>query len=58
LSIEQKKRAHTQRQRAEKNNAEVKAPQQLKEEDIQRSENETVKNVAHVSFHFARLRLP
>ncbi|TEB38361.1 hypothetical protein FA13DRAFT_1726028 [Coprinellus micaceus] len=48
LSIEQKKRAHTQRQRAEKNNAEVKAPQQLKEEDIQRSENETVKNVAHL----------
>lgn len=49
LSLEQKKRLHVQRQKAEKNDAEAKAPQQLKEEDIQRSENETTKNVIEVS---------
>ncbi|KAJ3534926.1 hypothetical protein NMY22_g6711 [Coprinellus aureogranulatus] len=48
LSLEQKKRPHVQRQKAEKNNEEAKAPQQLKEEDIQRSENETTKNVAEI----------
>ncbi|KAF6760295.1 Nse4 C-terminal-domain-containing protein [Ephemerocybe angulata] len=46
LSIEQKKRAQGKRAKHEKEHAESKAPQQLKEEDIQRSENETTKNVS------------
>ncbi|KAF5317399.1 hypothetical protein D9611_003937 [Ephemerocybe angulata] len=48
LSIEQKKRAQGKRAKHEKEHAESKAPQQLKEEDIQRSENETTKNVSQL----------
>jgi hypothetical protein len=49
LSIEQKKRVIAKRSKQEKSNEEARRPQELKEEDIQRSENETVKNVAQVS---------
>ncbi|EAU91422.2 Smc5-6 complex non-SMC subunit Nse4 [Coprinopsis cinerea okayama7 len=45
LSLEQKKRANMKREKHEKNTAEEVKPQELKEEDIQRSENETTKNV-------------
>ena len=48
LSIEQKKRTMPKRAKQEKDSTEKKAPQQLKEEDIQRSENETTKNVAEL----------
>ncbi|KAJ6587042.1 Nse4 C-terminal-domain-containing protein [Mycena vulgaris] len=46
LSIEQKKRTVTKRAKFEKDKAEERRPQELKEEDIARSENETTKNVA------------
>ncbi|KAJ7178410.1 Nse4 C-terminal-domain-containing protein, partial [Mycena crocata] len=46
LSIEQKKRTVTKRAKFEKDKAEMRKPQELKEEDIARSENETTKNVA------------
>ncbi|KAJ7594406.1 Nse4 C-terminal-domain-containing protein [Mycena floridula] len=45
LSIEQKKRTVTKRAKLEKNKDEMRKPQELKEEDIARSENETSKNV-------------
>ncbi|KAF8622646.1 hypothetical protein AX15_006758 [Amanita polypyramis BW_CC] len=45
LSIEQKKRAAGKRARLEKNKEDEKKPQELKEEDITRSQNETTKNV-------------
>ncbi|KAJ2925138.1 hypothetical protein H1R20_g11961, partial [Candolleomyces eurysporus] len=48
LSLEQKKRVIARRARQEKSNEEARRPQELKEEDIQRSENETVKNVAQI----------
>ncbi|KAG5635504.1 hypothetical protein H0H81_011023 [Sphagnurus paluster] len=48
LSIEQKKRAVAKRAKLEKNKDELRKPQELKEEDISRSENETTKNVAIV----------
>jgi len=38
------------REKLEKNKAEQTKPQELKEEDISRSTNETTKNVATVSF--------
>ncbi|KAJ7647211.1 Nse4 C-terminal-domain-containing protein [Roridomyces roridus] len=46
LSIEQKKRTATKRAKFEKDKADERKPQELKEEDIARSENETTKNVA------------
>ncbi|KAJ6500013.1 Nse4 C-terminal-domain-containing protein [Mycena vitilis] len=46
LSIEQKKRTFAKRAKFEKDKADERKPQELKEEDIARSENETTKNVA------------
>ncbi|KAF5380522.1 hypothetical protein D9615_004519 [Tricholomella constricta] len=46
LSIEQKKRTTVKRAKLEKNKEELRKPQELKEEDISRSQNETTKNVA------------
>ncbi|KAL6303665.1 Nse4 C-terminal-domain-containing protein [Sparassis latifolia] len=46
LSIEQKKRAAIKRSKLEKNKADMKKPQEITEDDITRSENETTKNVA------------
>ncbi|TFK94530.1 hypothetical protein K466DRAFT_509497 [Polyporus arcularius HHB13444] len=46
LSIEQKKRNIGKRARLEKNKDDMKKPQEIREEDITRSENETTKNVA------------
>ncbi|KAJ7045639.1 Nse4 C-terminal-domain-containing protein [Mycena alexandri] len=46
LSIEQKKRNVTKRVKFEKDKADERKPQEIKEEDIARSENETTKNVA------------
>ncbi|KAJ6625515.1 Nse4 C-terminal-domain-containing protein [Mycena sp. CBHHK59/15] len=46
LSIEQKKRNFMKRAKFEKDQAEERKPQELREEDIARSENETTKNVA------------
>ncbi|KAF8210397.1 Nse4 C-terminal-domain-containing protein [Mycena galopus ATCC 62051] len=46
LSIEQKKRNFTKRAKFEKDKADMRAPQEIKEEDIARAENETTKNVA------------
>ncbi|RPD58216.1 hypothetical protein L227DRAFT_587218 [Lentinus tigrinus ALCF2SS1-6] len=48
LSIEQKKRNIGKRARLEKNQADMKKPQEIHEEDITRSENETTKNVAQL----------
>ena len=48
LSIEAKKRAVTKRSRFEKNEEDKRKPQEIREEDITRSENETTKNVATV----------
>jgi hypothetical protein len=49
LSIEQKKRAQAhKRAKLEKNKEDERRPQELKEEDISRSQNETTKNVAIV----------
>jgi len=48
LSVEQKKRAQSKRTRLEKQEGDLRRPQQITEEDIQRSENETTKNVANV----------
>ncbi|KAJ7703931.1 Nse4 C-terminal-domain-containing protein [Mycena rosella] len=50
LSIEQKQRAANKpREKLEKNKKDQTRPQELREEDIQRSENETTKNVAIVA---------
>ncbi|KAJ7901959.1 Nse4 C-terminal-domain-containing protein [Mycena olivaceomarginata] len=46
LSIEQKKRTFTKRAKFEKDKADMRKPQEIKEEDIARAENETTKNVA------------
>ncbi|KIY67157.1 hypothetical protein CYLTODRAFT_376616 [Cylindrobasidium torrendii FP15055 ss-10] len=46
LSLEAKKRAQTQRAKLEINKADMRKPQEIREEDIARSENETTKNVA------------
>ena len=51
LSIEQKKRAATKRSKLEKNEEDKRKPQELKEEDITRSQNETTKNVAVVGYN-------
>ena len=48
LSIEQKKRAQGKRAKLEKNKEDLKKPQEITEEDITRSDNETTKNVATV----------
>lgn len=50
MSIEQKKRAATKRSKLEKNEEDKRKPQELKEEDITRSQNETTKNVAIVGY--------
>lgn len=49
LSIEQKKRTAAKRAKLEKNKEDMKKPQEITEDDITRSENETTKNVATVS---------
>ncbi|KAI0808035.1 Nse4 C-terminal-domain-containing protein [Fomes fomentarius] len=46
LSIEQKKRTAAKRAKLEKNKEDMKKPQEITEDDITRSENETTKNVA------------
>lgn len=48
LSIEAKKRVVTRRSKLEKNQEDQRKPQEIREEDITRSENETTKNVATV----------
>ena len=48
LSIEQKKRAAVKRAKLEKNKEDMKKPQEIREEDITRSGNETSKNVLEV----------
>lgn len=48
LSIEAKKRAQTKRARLEKDEKDKTKPQEINEEDITRSENETTANVAQV----------
>lgn len=45
LLIEQKKRVLVKRQKQEKVQEEERRPQEIKEEDIKRSDNETTKNV-------------
>lgn len=50
LSVEQKKRNIGKRSKLEKNKDDQRKPQQITEEDITRSENETTKNVAAVRF--------
>ena len=49
LAVEQKKRVVGKRARFEKNEEDERKPQELREEDIARSENETTKNVIDVS---------
>ena len=46
--MEQKKRVVAKRGKLEKDKADQKKPQEITEEDITRSENETTKNVAAV----------
>lgn len=48
LSIEQKKRAQSKRTKLEKDVNDERKPQEITEDDIQRSENETTKNVANI----------
>jgi len=48
LAVEQKKRAVAKRARFEKNKADERKPQELREEDIARSENETTKHVIDI----------
>jgi hypothetical protein len=55
LAVEQKKRAVGKRARFEKNEEDERRPQELREEDIARSENETTKNVIDVSSRFLLL---
>jgi hypothetical protein len=47
--VEQKKRAVGKRSKFEKNKDDERRPQELREEDIARSENETTKHVIDVS---------
>jgi len=49
LAVEQKKRVVGKRAKFEKNKADEQRPQELREEDIARSENETTKHVIDVS---------
>lgn len=49
LAVEQKKRVVGKRARFEKNKEDERKPQELREEDIARSENETTKHVIDVS---------
>ncbi|ESK86219.1 nuclear protein qri2 [Moniliophthora roreri MCA 2997] len=49
LSIEQKKRVTVKRAKLEKNDVDAKKPQEIKEEDISRAENETTKNVSIIA---------
>ncbi|KAH9939785.1 Nse4 C-terminal-domain-containing protein [Epithele typhae] len=55
LSIEQKKRAAGKRAKLEKNKNDMKKPQEIREEDITRSANETTANVAMVERILAEL---
>ena len=48
LAVEQKKRVLGKRAKFEKNKADERRPQELREEDIARSENETTKHVIDV----------
>ncbi|KAH9978578.1 Nse4 C-terminal-domain-containing protein [Lactifluus volemus] len=48
LAVEQKKRVVGKRARLEKNQADERRPQELREEDIARSENETTKHVIDI----------
>ena len=47
--MEQRKRAQSKRTKIEKLTKDLRQPQEITEADIQRSENETTKNVANVS---------
>ena len=58
LSIEPKKRTVAKRAKLEKNKEDMKKPQEITEDDITRSENETTKNVATVSAHAACAMAP
>ena len=58
LSIEQKKRIQGKRAKLEKNKEDERKPQELKEEDIARSQNETTKNVAIVCLLFLKILYP
>ena len=49
LAVEQKKRAVGKRAKFEKNKEDERRPQEMREEDIARSENETTKHVIDVS---------
>lgn len=49
LAVEQKKRVVGKRAKFEKNKADERRPQELRQEDIARSENETTKHVLDVS---------
>ncbi|KAH8828493.1 Nse4 C-terminal-domain-containing protein [Flagelloscypha sp. PMI_526] len=49
LSIEQKQKQQARRIKYEKNKEDMTRPQELKEDDIQKSENETSKNVAELA---------
>ena len=57
MSIEAKKRGPIKRAKLERNESDRKKPQEIREEDIQRAENETTKNVIQVCMrdHFAFL---
>ncbi len=48
LAVEQKKRVVGKRAKLEKNKEDERRPQELREEDIARSENETTKHVIDV----------
>uniref|UniRef100_D8QC04 Non-structural maintenance of chromosomes element 4 n=1 Tax=Schizophyllum commune (strain H4-8 / FGSC 9210) TaxID=578458 RepID=D8QC04_SCHCM len=50
LSIEAKKRGPIKRAKLERNESDRKKPQEIREEDIQRAENETTKNVIQVQW--------
>ena len=58
LSIEQKKRAVVKRATLQKDERDKKKPQEITENDITRSENETTKNVATVRPPSHPLSLP
>ena len=60
LAVEQKKRIVGKRAKFEKNKDDERRPQELREEDIARSENETTKHVIDVSrvFLLSRTHTP
>jgi hypothetical protein len=58
LAVEQKKRVVGKRAKFEKNKADERRPQELREEDIARSENETTKHVIDVSSQKSKTQNP